>query len=109
MRDILLSDDLTMVNFEGTLTTEAATPTRRTMSSSSPRSQLCGDAARGRCGYGVAGKQPCAGLGESGLEETKETLLAAGIPYASEDEPAILTVKGVKIGSLAYQTVWRGA
>ena len=43
-------------------------------------------------------------MGDSGLEETKETLLAAGIPYASEGEPAILTVKGVKIGSLAYQT-----
>ena len=50
-------------------------------------------------------KQPRAAIwATAGLEETKETLLAAGIPYASEGEPAILTVKGVKIGSLAYQT-----
>ena len=43
-------------------------------------------------------------MGEDGLAETKKNLLEAGVSYASEDEPAILTVKGVKIGSLAYQT-----
>ena len=35
-------------------------------------------------------------IGDSGSWQTKETLLAAGIPYASEGEPAILTVKGVR-------------
>jgi len=43
-------------------------------------------------------------MGESGLAETKQVLTDAGISYASEDEPAVFYVKGVKIGSLAYQT-----
>ena len=43
-------------------------------------------------------------MGEEGLRETKQTLLSAGISYASEGEPATFYVKGVKIGSLAYQT-----
>ncbi|MBR6570941.1 MAG: CapA family protein, partial [Clostridia bacterium] len=43
-------------------------------------------------------------MGEEGLQETKQTLLSAGIPYASEGDPAVFFVKGVKVGSLAYQT-----
>ena len=62
VRDILLADDLTMVNFEGTLTTEGRNPDK-TGVPFPRRSQLCGHAARGRRGYGVAGKQPRAGYG----------------------------------------------
>ena len=105
VRDILLADDLTMVNFEGTLTTEGRNPDKT------------GNEFLFRADPSYVDMLPAGGvdtvslennhvldMGDSGLEETKETLLAAGIPYASEGEPAILTVKGVKIGSLAYQT-----
>ena len=64
VRDILLADDLTMVNFEGTLTHRG--PQSRQDGERVPlpgRSQLCGDAACGRRGHGVAGKQPRAGHG----------------------------------------------
>ena len=105
VRDIFLADDMTMVNFEGTLTTAGKNPKKRDYS------------FLFRADPSYVAMLPAGGIdtvsfennhaddmGEEGLKETKETLLAAGIPYASEDEPAIMTVKGVKIGSLAYQT-----
>ena len=105
VRDIFLADDMTMVNFEGTLTTAGKNPKKRDYS------------FLFRADPSYVAMLPAGGIdtvsfennhaddmGEEGLKETKETLLAAGIPYASEDEPAIITVKGVKIGSLAYQT-----
>ncbi len=105
VRDIFLADDLTMVNFEGTLTTEGRNP-----------SKLDNDFLF-RADPSYVDMLPQGGvdtvslennhvldMGESGLAETKQTLLDAGISYASEDEPAVFYVKGVKIGSLAYQT-----
>lgn len=103
--DILKADDLTMVNFEGTLTTEGRNPDKRN------------NDFLFRADPSYVEMLPAGGvdtvslennhvldMGESGLAETKRTLLEAGIPYASEDEPAVFYVKGVKIGSLAYQT-----
>ena len=96
VRDILLADDLTMVNFEGTLTTEGRNPDKT------------GNEFLFRADPSYVDMLPAGGvdtvslennhvldMGDSGLEETKETLLAAGIPYASEGEPALLTDKGV--------------
>ena len=105
VRDIFLADDLTMVNFEGTLTTAGKN-----------RDKL-ENSFLFRADPSFVSMLPYGGvetvslennhvldMGEDGLAETKQTLLGAGITYASEDEPAIMTVKGVKIGSLAYQT-----
>ena len=105
VKEIFEADDLTMVNFEGTLTTAGRN-----------KSKLDNDFLF-RADPGYVTMLPDNGIdtvslennhvldmGEDGLEETKKTLLEAGVSYASEDEPAILTVKGVKIGSLAYQT-----
>lgn len=105
VKDIFEADDLTMVNFEGTLTTAGRN-----------KSKLGNDFLF-RADPSYVTMLPDNGIdtvslennhvldmGEDGLAETKKTLLEAGVPYASEDEPAILTVKGVKIGSLAYQT-----
>lgn len=105
VRDILLADDLTMVNFEGTLTTEGRNPdkTENEFLFRADPSYVDMLPAGGVDTVSLENNHVL-DMGDSGLEETKETLLAAGIPYASEDEPAILTVKGVKIGSLAYQT-----
>ena len=101
VRDIFLADDMTMVNFEGTLTTAGKNPKKRDYS------------FLFRADPSYVAMLPAGGIdtvsfennhaddmGEEGLKETKDTLLAAGIPYASEDEPAIMTVKGVKIGSV---------
>lgn len=105
IRDILLADDLTMLNFEGTLTTEGRNPDKRNndfLFRADP--SYVEMLAPGGVDTVSLENNHVLDMGESGLAETKKTLLAAGIPYASEDEPAILTVKGVKIGSLAYQT-----
>lgn len=105
VKEIFEADDLTMVNFEGTLTTAGRN-----------KSKLDNDFLF-RADPSYVTMLPDNGIdtvslennhvldmGEDGLAETKKTLLEAGVSYASEDEPAILTVKGVKIGSLAYQT-----
>lgn len=104
VRDIFLADDLTMVNFEGTLTTAGVNPRKADYS------------FLFRADPSFVDMLPAAGIetvsyennhaddmGDEGLAETKATLLGAGIAYASEDEPCIMTVKGVTIGSLAYQ------
>ena len=105
IKDVLLADDLTMVNFEGTLTTEGRNPDKtenQFLFRASP--DYVDMLPSGGVDTVSLENNHVLDMGESGLDETKQTLLAAGIPYASEDEPAILTVKGVKIGSLAYQT-----
>ena len=103
--DILHADDLTMVNFEGTLTTAGRNPDKRNndflfRADPSYASML----PNGGVDTVSLENNHVLDMGQEGLAETKRVLTEAGIPYASEDEPAILTVKGVKIGSLAYQT-----
>lgn len=105
VRQLLLADDLTMINFEGTLTTADRNPEKR------------GNSYLFRANPEWVQMLPAGGvdtvslennhvldMGQEGLDETKRTLLSAGISYASENEPAVFYVKGVKIGSLAYQT-----
>lgn len=105
VRELLLADDLTMINFEGTLTTADRNPEKR------------GNSYLFRANPEWVEMLPAGGvdtvslennhvldMGQEGLDETKRTLLSAGISYASENEPAVFYVKGVKIGSLAYQT-----
>lgn len=105
VRDILLKDDLTMINFEGTFTTAGRNPEKK------------GNSFLFRAKPEWVDMLPAGGvetvslennhvldMGADGLAETKRTLTAAGISYASENEPATFYVKGVKIGSLAYQT-----
>jgi len=106
-RDIFLADDLTMVNFEGTLTTAGKNRERLDNSflfRADPK--FVSMLPYGGVETVSLENNHVLDMGEEGLAETKQTLLDAGITYASEDEPAIFTVKGVKIGSLAYQG-WR--
>ncbi len=105
VKHIFDADDLTVVNFEGTLTTAGRN-----------RDKLDNDYLfRAPPEYAVMLPQGgvdavsfennhAMDMGQEGNDETKQVLLSQGIPYASEDEPAILEIKGVKIGLLAYQT-----
>ena len=105
VRDILLKDDLTMINFEGTFTTAGRNPEKRSNSF-----LFRGDPAwvdmlpAGGVDTVSLENNHVLDMGADGLAETKRTLTSAGISYASENEPATFYVKGVKIGSLAYQT-----
>lgn len=107
VKEIFAQDDLTMINFEGTLTT------------AKPNSRKSDYQFLFRADPSFVDMLPNANIetvsyennhaddmGEEGLKETKQTLMNAGITYASEGEPCTMIVKGVKIGSLAYQG-WR--
>ena len=103
--DILKADDLTMVNFEGTLTTAGRNPEKKNNSFLFRADPSYVDMLpSGGVDTVSLENNHVLDMGQEGLAETKRVLTEAGIPYASEGEPAILTVKGVKIGSLAYQT-----
>lgn len=104
VKDIFLADDLTMVNFEGTLTTAGVNPRKADYSflfrADPSFAQILPAAGIETVSYE---NNHADDMGDEGLAETKASLLAAGVTYASEDEPCIMTVKGVTIGSLAYQ------
>ncbi len=105
VRDILLKDDLTMINFEGTLTTAGRNPDKRNndyLFRAKP--EWVEMLPAGGVETVSLENNHVLDMGQDGLAETKQTLLSAGISYASEGEPATMYVKGVKIGSLAYQT-----
>ena len=105
VRDILLADDLTMINFEGTLTTAGRNPDKRSndyLFRADP--SFVDMLPAGGVDTVSLENNHVLDMGEEGLQETKQTLLSAGIPYASEGDPAVFFVKGVKVGSLAYQT-----
>ena len=105
VKEIFDADDLTVVNFEGTLTTEGKNPNKLSndfLFRAPP--EYVSMLTYGGVDAVSLENNHVLDMGESGLAETKKTLLDAGIPYASAGEPAILTVRGVKIGLLAYQT-----
>ncbi len=105
VRDILLADDLTMINFEGTLTTEGRNRDKLENSFLFRADPAFADILKpGGVDTVSLENNHVLDMGESGLAETKQVLTDAGVTYASEDEPATFYVKGVKIGSLAYQT-----
>lgn len=105
VKDIFALDDLTVVNFEGTLTTAGKNPDKlgNDFLFRAPP-EYVSMLTYGNVDAVSLENNHALDMGESGLAETKETLLSAGIPYASEDEPAIVMARGVKIGLLAYQT-----
>ena len=105
VRDILLSDDLTMINFEGTFTTAGRNPEKKNNSFLFRADPAWVDMLpAGGVETVSLENNHVLDMGADGLAETKRTLTSAGITYASENEPATFYVKGVKIGSLAYQT-----
>lgn len=105
VRDLLTADDLTIVNFEGTLTTAKINSEKKENAFlfSAPPEYVQMLPAGGIESVSLENNHVL-DHGEDGLTETKRVLTDAGLTYASEDEPAVMTVKTVKIGSLAYQT-----
>ena len=105
VQSIFEADDLTVVNFEGTLT--LAGKNRNKLENEylfRAPPEYAAMLPQGGVDAVSFENNHAMDTGEEGNAETKQVLLSQGIPYASEDEPAILEVKGVKIGLLAYQT-----
>ena len=105
VKSLFEADDLTVVNFEGTLTTADRNPDKKNndfLFRAAP--EFVSMLTYGGVDAVSLENNHVLDMGEAGLAETKETLLGAGIPYASEGEPAIVVAKGVTVGLLAYQT-----
>lgn len=105
VKDILTADDLTVLNFEGTLTTASRNRQRADYqflfrADPSYVSMLPDNGVD----FVTLENNHVLDMGEEGLEETKQVLANAGVGVASETEPALFTLYGVKVGILAYQT-----
>ncbi len=105
VKEILEAADLTVVTFEGTLTTADR---NRDKLNNDFLFRAPPEYVRLLTDNGVEAvsleNNHVLDMGADGLAETKQVLTGAGVAYASEDEPAIVERSGVKIGLLAYQT-----
>lgn len=105
VRDIFAEDDMTLVNFEGTLTTAPINPNRRENSflfSAPP--EYVQVLTSGSVEAVSLENNHVMDHGAAGYAETKETLRNAGIVYSGGGEIGVYTVKGVQIAMLSYQT-----
>ena len=105
VKDILETDDLTVINFEGTLTTASRNRYRadyRYLFRADPAyvSMLPDNSVE----FVTLENNHVLDMGEEGLAETKRVLTNAGIGYAADGESALFTLYGAKVGILAYQT-----
>ena len=109
IRDILLADDLTLVNFEGTLTESTYVPSNKRDNQflfSAPPAYVSMLADNG---------VECVSLennhvmdhGEEVYEETKQTLREAGIVYSNSTEWGVFEAKGIQIAMLSYLCIDR--
>ena len=104
-KEIFENDTLTVLNFEGTLTKAGRNPSKLD-------NQFLFRADPSYVTMLPDNGVECVSLennhvldmGEDGLAETKQTLTGAGVKYYCESEPLIFTLRGVKMGMLAYQT-----
>ncbi|MBR4458843.1 MAG: CapA family protein [Clostridia bacterium] len=109
MRDILLADDMTLVNFEGTLTNSTFIPSNKKNNSflfSAPPEYVSMLSDNG---------VECVSLennhimdhGEEAYEDTKNALRNAGIVYSNSTEWGVYTVKGVDVCMISYLCIDR--
>lgn len=105
-KDVFEQDDLTLINFEGTLTTVSRPPSNKAgnqfLFKANPEfvELLTGSSVEAV----ALENNHVLDFGEEGLAETKVTLKEAGVVYASEGDMGIIEIKGVEIALLAYQT-----
>ncbi|GHU66769.1 lipoprotein [Clostridia bacterium] len=103
VRDIFESDDLTIANFEGTLTTRTSgngntyqfrvDPDHINVLTSSSIDMVTFE------------NNHALDFGQGGLDDTITALNNASMPWARTGTPAIRDVNGVKVGMLAYMTL----
>lgn len=103
VKSIFEEDDLTLVNFEGTLTTTRSA-TKNTYSFAAPPQYV--EVLTSSSVEAVSlENNHVMDHGEAGYAETCQTLQAAGVLYCGHLGPAVFTTDtGVRVGLLAYQT-----
>lgn len=104
-RGIFFDDDMTMVNFEGTLTTAEKNPQKHNNSFlfRADPSYVTMLSENGIDAVSLENNHVL-DMGVEGFAETVSTIESVGVSCAYEAQPAIIRVKGIKIGCLAYQT-----
>ena len=101
--EILQKDDMTLVNFETTLTTAPVYKKNNQFVFSAPPeyveilNHFSIEAVTFENNHAMD-------HGDAGVEETQSVLTQAGIIWSTEASSAVYETKGVKIGLLAYQT-----
>ena len=109
VRNIFLQDDLTLVNFEGTLTDSKYVPDKKKgnkfIFNISPEyvSVLPDNGIEAVC----LENNHVMDHGEDAYEETKETLRSAGVVYSTSDEFGVFEAKGIEIAMLSYLCIDR--
>lgn len=109
VKDIFTQDDLTLVNFEGTLTNSKYVPDRKKenqfLFNISPEyvNVLPDNGIDAVC----LENNHVMDHGEEGFEETKSTLQSAGIVYSTSDEYGVFTVKDIQIAMISYLCIDR--
>ena len=105
VKDIFAQDDMTLVNFEGTLTTAPINSNRRenTYLFSAPP-EYVQILTSGSVEAVSLENNHVMDHGSAGYVQTQETLRNAGIVYSGGGELGVYEVKGVQIAMLSYQT-----
>ena len=109
VRDILMSDDLTIVNFEGTLTESTYVPSSKQENQflfSAPPSYVSMLSDNGIEAVSLENNHVM-DHGEEAYEETKQVLTDAGIVYSNSTEEGVINIKGVEICMLSYLCIDR--
>ena len=100
--DILENDDMTIVNFEGTLTTAPVYKTRNDFVFSAPP-EYVNILKNGSIEAVALQNNHVLDHGESGLAETKSVLDSAGIVWSDANHIGVYEVHGISIAMLSYQ------
>ena len=106
IRDILLEDDMTLVNFEGTLTNSTYIPDNKKENSflfSAPPEYVSMLTDNGIEAVALENNHVM-DHGEEVYLETQQHLTDAGIVWSNAENIGVFTVKGVEIAMLSYQT-----
>ena len=108
-RNIFLNDDLTLVNFEGTLTETKKVPDNKKKNKF--LFNIAPEYVTVLSDNGVEAvsleNNHVMDHGEEAYEETKETLRNAGIVYSNSEEIGIFEVSGIQIAMLSYLCIDR--
>ncbi len=109
VRDILLGDDLTIVNFEGTLTESTFVPADKRENQflfSAPPSYVSMLTENGIEAVALENNHVL-DHGQAVWDETKSHLDAAGVVWSGDGQLGVIEVKGVKIAMLSYLCIDR--
>ncbi len=109
IRSLLMQDDMTLVNFEGTLTESTYVPEKKKNNQflfSAPPSYVSMLSNNGIEAVSLENNHVL-DHGEEVYEETKQVLTEAGIVYSTSTEIGIYEVKGIQIAMLSYLCIDR--